>query len=125
MFLKVLSKPPYAARPAARQGSSAVRFWKTLFFSSAPHASIAERSAQLSSPVERASSLLTRLSVLPVVLLMPSAKVSLIRELVFVMLSVLAPQYMQTMCSTHTLSIVSLTTLEKSNTFPGPSIRDV
>ena len=53
---------------------------------------MAENSAKLSSPVARASMLLTRLSVLPLVMLMPSANMFRIREFLIVMLSVLAPQ---------------------------------
>lgn len=87
--------------------------------------SMAENSAKLSSPVERASLLLTRLSVLPLVMLMPSAKVSRIREFLITMESVLAPQYMQIMCSVQMLSIVIPETFAKSNTLPGPSIREV
>lgn len=73
----------------------------------------------------RASLLLIRLSVLPLVMLMPSAKVSRIREFLITIESVLAPQYMQTMCSTQMLSITVLATFEKSKTLPGPSIREV
>ena len=56
-----------------------------LSFMSAPPASIAENSAKLSSPVARASLLLTRLLVLPLVMLMPSANMFRIREFLIVM----------------------------------------
>ncbi len=72
-----------------------------------------------------ASLLETRLSVEPLVMLTPSAKVSRILELVIRIESVLAPQYMQTMCSVQMLSMVIPETLEKSKTLPGPSIREV
>ena len=62
---------------------------------------------------------------LPLVMLTPSAKVSRIREFLMVTLSVLAPQYRQTMCSIQTLSMVMSATFAKSKTLPGPSMREV
>ena len=53
---------------------------------------MAENSAKLSSPVARASLLCTRLSVLPFVMLTPSANMFRIRELVIFIRSVFAPQ---------------------------------
>ena len=74
---------------------------------------MAENSAKLSSPVERVSMSVTRLPVLPLVMLMPSAKMFRIREFLIVMLSVLVPQYMQTWCSTQMFSIVMFDTLRE------------
>ncbi len=59
---------------------------------SAPPASIAENSAKLSSPVARASLLVTWLSVDPLVMLTPSANMFRIREFSMVIRSLLAPQ---------------------------------
>ncbi len=61
------------ATPAARQGVNAVTFWMVLFFRSPEFWSVAANSAKLSSPVDRASSLVIRLPWLPLVRLMPSA----------------------------------------------------
>lgn len=58
-------------------------------------------------------------------MLMPSANMSRMREFLMVIRSVLAPQYKHTMCSTHTSSITMSETPAKSNTLPGPSIREV
>ena len=67
--------------------------------------------------------LATRLLALPLVMLMPSANVFRMRELVMVLLSMLDAQNMQIMCSTQRSSTVMFDTLVKSRTLPGPSMR--
>ena len=69
--------------------------------------------------------LLTVLPAEPLVMLMPSAKVSRIRLFLITELSVFAPQYRHIWCSIQMLSMVMFAVLEKSKTLPGPSIRDV
>src|SRR4051812_37536611 len=125
MLRKVLLNPPYTATPAARQVSVADRFSKTLpLFPVGTPASVAENSANPSSPVARASLLLTVLFVLPLVMFTPSANVFRIRALLILVPLTWTPQYMQTVCSTHTSSIVRLLTFCSSpHTLPGPSIR--
>lgn len=87
--------------------------------------SIAGNSAKLSSPVVRVSTFATWLPLLPLVKFRPSAHVSRMREFLIVELSTLVPQKRQTTCSAQMSSMVMSLTLEKSNTFPGPSIREV
>src|SRR5690242_19265228 len=125
MLRNVFPYPPYTARPAARHVTSDVRFSYTLPVWPVPPASVVANSANESSPVPRASMLATRLFADPLVMLMPSANVLRIRELVIDDESMLDAQNMQIMCSTHRSSTVMFATLVKSSTLPGPSMRDV
>src|SRR5258708_3075781 len=109
------------ATPAARQGAIEVTFWMGLFVSFDPAFwSCAANKAKLSSPVARASSLEIRLPWLPLVRLMPSARVSRMRMLVNVEFCTFdAPQTPTTLCSIHTSLLWRLTMLRRSQGCPG------
>ena len=59
----------------------------------------------------------------PLVMLMPSANESRMREFLITQVSVFAPQYRHIWCSAQMLSMVMSEVFAKLNTLPGPSLR--